>query len=665
MKFFIPDKIVLNIENPNGEYYFSDIKKYRDYVINFSCENLVSKKLKLQFTQYFSHGNKVSNTLSLNCNYVCSSYYLEKISFKIIGDYNINTDLINLNLIETPTNLDEIPITLPSKLVNFIEYVKNNHINCNEKTYPEVKLATILDDFSFKSFQNEINIINLNYENCLDELKSFMPNIFFIESAWNGANNSWEGKIRNNTNCIDDKLLSLVRFCNQNNIPTIFWNKEDLANLKFFKNCSSIFDYIFVTDENLIPYHIKSCNHEHVNILEFAAQPKIHNSVNKNKFKLGSLAFAGAWYGNKYSNRNSDCDVILKPSLDFKLDIFDRNYQNKNKLSYFDMYWPREFHKNIIGSLPYEYIVEAYKNYDLFLNVNSIKNSNTMVSRRIYEILACKTPVLSSVSDAIEDKFKSYVYTSNDKNFTKTILNKILNNNFESRKTAKKAQRFILDNHTYKHRIEQVFDTINFKYTKKTNPKIGIIGILNEEEDINLLNKNILCQSYTNFDVHILVNKNINLKDTVFDKASVSIYYCELSDKEKTNKILNQISLFSDIYDYFVIFNSNIFYAENYIKDYINTLQFVNADIIGKNHILADFKNNKEIYEKCDEHMDSYCNSVFSCSLFINSNKFIDFIKHVNLIESEILYNFNKFTMYSDDEFNISKSNRLFNLINV
>ena len=101
------------------------------------------------------------------------------------------------------------------------------------------------------------------------------------------------------------------------------------------------------------------------------------------------------------------------------------------------------------------------------------------------------------------------------------------------------------------------------------------------------------------------------------------------------------------------------------IKDYVNTLQFVDADIIGKNHVLLDFKNNKELYEKCDEYKDSYCNSLFIYSLFINSNKFIDFINNLNLIKSDIFYSFNKFTMYSDDEFNISKSNEIFNLINV
>lgn len=665
MKFFIPDKIVLSLKSLNNIHYFTKVKKYRDYVINFKCDNLLNKKVNLNIVQYFSDGKIKSINLPLNSTYTCSNYYLQKISLKVRGDYDVNTDLINIEIIETTTNLEEISSDLNPKLIKFIEYIENNKTNYSKKNYSEIKLATILDEFSFKCFEKEANCINLNYETCLDELKNFLPDILFVESVWNGASNSWEGKIRNNTKCIDNKLLNLVSFCKQNNITTIFWNKEDLVNFEYFKSCSSIFDYIFVTDENIIPNQIKVCNHENVHVLEFAAQPKIHNSINKNRFKLGRIAFAGAWYGNKHSSRISDCNIILKPSLDFNLDIFDRNYYNQKKLSYFNMYWPEEYHKNIIGNLPYEYIVFAYKNYDLFLNVNSVKDSNTMVSRRIYEILASKTPILSSYSDAIKNKFRSYVHISMNKNDTKNLLNNILNNNFESRKTSKKSQRFVLDNHTYKNRLEQVFDTINLNYTKKTNPKVCIIGVLNKKENFNLLYKNIISQSYTNFTAYILVDESTNLNDTFFDNNHINISYSNLLDKEKINKLICKIYSLNDECDYFTIFKSNVFYGENYIKDYINILQFVNADIIGKNHILLDIQNKIEIYDKCDEYMDSYCNSIFTCSLFIKYSKFIDLIKHINLIESKTIHNLNNFTIYSDDEFNIAKSPKIFSFINV
>ncbi|RGX01368.1 glycosyltransferase, partial [Paraclostridium sordellii] len=61
----------------------------------------------------------------------------------------------------------------------------------------------------------------------------------------------------------------------------------------------------------------------------------------------------------------------------------------------------------------------------------------------------------------------------------KTIhsINYILNNQFEIKKLSKKNQRFILENHTYKNRLEHIFNTLKVNYTKGKILKVFIIGI--------------------------------------------------------------------------------------------------------------------------------------------------------------------------------------------
>ena len=43
-------------------------------------------------------------------------------------------------------------------------------------------------------------------------------------------------------------------------------------------------------------------------------------------------------------------------------------------------------------------MLTAYRCYDVMLNVNTVTGSPTMFSRRVFESLACGTPVLSSES---------------------------------------------------------------------------------------------------------------------------------------------------------------------------------------------------------------------------------------------------------------------------
>ena len=54
------------------------------------------------------------------------------------------------------------------------------------------------------------------------------------------------------------------------------------------------------------------------------------------------------------------------------------------------------------GSLDYERMLTAYRAHKVMLNVNSVVDSPTMLARRVFEILASGTPVVSTRSAAVE-----------------------------------------------------------------------------------------------------------------------------------------------------------------------------------------------------------------------------------------------------------------------
>ena len=54
-------------------------------------------------------------------------------------------------------------------------------------------------------------------------------------------------------------------------------------------------------------------------------------------------------------------------------------------------------------------MVEAYKNYDIFLNVNSVQNSKFMFARRVFELLASRTMVISGPSLGVSEFFEGIV----------------------------------------------------------------------------------------------------------------------------------------------------------------------------------------------------------------------------------------------------------------
>src|SRR5699024_2603664 len=88
--------------------------------------------------------------------------------------------------------------------------------------------------------------------------------------------------------------------------------------------------------------------------------------------------------------------------MDTVLEIFSR-FRGDAERSQF----PGELADRVGGSLPPDRMLTAYKAYKAFLSVNSVVTSPSMCARRIFEITASGTPVVSAPSPAIGEFFSA------------------------------------------------------------------------------------------------------------------------------------------------------------------------------------------------------------------------------------------------------------------
>ena len=93
-----------------------------------------------------------------------------------------------------------------------------------------------MDPFTYGSYSHEATFQQLTPEKWKDELKTFSPDLLFIESAWRGKDELWWNAV--GKKC--DELVAIVNYCNKHNIPTAFWNKEDPVHFSTFIN----FDFL-------------------------------------------------------------------------------------------------------------------------------------------------------------------------------------------------------------------------------------------------------------------------------------------------------------------------------------------------------------------------------------------------------------------------------------
>lgn len=530
------------------------------------------------------------------------------------------------------------------------DYLKRN----KKVQKPYIKVACILDTFSYECLKYECELIQLEPDSWENTLLQEKPDFLLVESAWRGLNERWRRKIAYLAKSQDTTLESLVNFCKKIKIPTVFWNKEDPYHFEFFLPAARLFEYIFTTDVNCIDRYKKLIGHDNVYVLPFGAQVKIHNPIDKDKEKLGEVAFAGTWYNNGHLDRRKNMENILKPALKYNFHIYDRNYNFTASKSYT---FPDIFQPCNKGCIPYEQMYQTYKKYNVFLNVNSIDDSPTMFSRRVFELLACGTNVISSYSLGIENMFSEVVKLSRNEEDTQKYLEFLLKDKELSDRLALQGQREVFSKHTYTHRFESILDKVGIIYDKQCNPSVSIITCTNRPNSIDAVFSNYERQQYENKELIVILNNNTMSLELWRKKADFynNVRVFQVDEEKSLGECLNY-GVSKARFDYVSRFDDDNYYAQEFIGDLMNAFKYTSADIIGKHTYYAYLRKSKSLVIRFPNLENRYvtflCGSamiikkvVFNKVKFINKSAGCDTAFLKQCIEKNM-------KLYSTDRFN-------------
>ena len=310
-----------------------------------------------------------------------------------------------------------------------------------------LRIAAIMDGFTLTCYAPEAEIQELTAGNWRQEIGDFRPDFLFVESAWRGKNDSWDRKIGHRS----QELHDLVAWCRQNEVPTVFWNKEDPVHYATFLSTAKLFDAVFTTDIDCIHLYRRALDHDRVWLLPFACQPRIHNPIETFERK-DAINFAGAYY-TRYPERTRDLENFTAglPTLK-SLDIFDRNY-GKDDPNYA---FPDSFQPFIVGTLPPDRIDVAYKGYRYAINLNSVKQSQSMFARRVYELLASNTVTISNYSRGLRIMFGDLVISSDDCGEVTRRFRALTESENGAARLRLAALRKIMSEHTSADRLDYI-----------------------------------------------------------------------------------------------------------------------------------------------------------------------------------------------------------------
>ncbi|WP_227423304.1 glycosyltransferase family protein [Pengzhenrongella sicca] len=453
---------------------------------------------------------------------------------------------------------------------------------------PALRVAVILDDFSRLAFRYEWAQVEITPNDWRESLEAAPIDLLFVESAWAGNRGAWKYHLTG-TSAPRPAIRELLEWCRAHGVPTVFWNKEDPAHFEDFLDVARLFDQVFTTDENCLPAYREALGHGRVDVLSFAAQPAIHNPVRSGAgHQARDVAFAGMYFGHKFPERRGQLDLLLGAALrassrmDTGLEIFSRQLGGDATYQF-----PAPFDERVVGSLDYPQMLSAYRAYKVFLNVNSVTSSPSMCARRIFEITASGTPVVSTPSVAIGRFFPEaevpQVATPDDAEHT---LRALVRSPELRDRMVHLAQRRIWSEHTYGHRVGTVLDAVGLATPHApSRPSVSALVSTNRPGQLDHVLRTVGAQ--TSIDVELaLLTHGFELPDQELRARAreAGVHHLVLLHAEPSVSLGECLNLLVGAAsgDLVAKMDDDDLYGAQYLSDQAYALAYSGAEVVGK-----------------------------------------------------------------------------------
>ena len=331
-----------------------------------------------------------------------------------------------------------------------------------------LQVVSVLDDFSSASFSAAVQLWPIEPANVSTDLDHIQPDLVFVESAWNGNHGAWLHQLTGPSGP-KASIVHLLDEAKSRGIPTVFWNKEDPPHFDEFLPLARQFDHVLTTEGSLVDrYRAEGAGT--AGVLQFAASPALHNPRAVERMRQGGICFAGQYFRHKYPERRQQMDMLFEAASRLPLTIYSRVLGGDERYQF-----PDRFASSVVGSLSYDEMVHEYKRHRVFLNVNSVPESQTMCARRIFELAATKTVVVSPHSSAIANTFaEDEVLLVRSTGEARDAMRMCLDDAMERRRIGQRAWRRVAKGHLYEHRADQIASLIG-RDSSRSAPSLEVL----------------------------------------------------------------------------------------------------------------------------------------------------------------------------------------------
>ena len=506
----------------------------------------------------------------------------------------------SLDLVPEEPSLDLVPEDAYPDPSQFIDFPLLPIPEAKGDGHP---VAAILDTFTEYSLRHEVNLLLMSPKHWRAQLEKTRPSFLLVESAWRGNNGGWRNRIVRYEDVEDNPLSELLQYCRSNGIQTVFWNKEDPPHFDNFLGAAKEFDFVFTSDADCVPRYREALGHDRIYVLPFAAQPRMHNPSREKGWPNYPVCFPGSWVPGRYPERAETLRYLLDPAIPHGLHIFDRNLTRTDFGP--DYRFPDRYREAIKGTLTYEEMLTAYRCYDVLLNVNTVTESPTMFARRVFESLACGTPVISSESVGMSRMLGEHVRVTRSMEETANHLQELLGDEEARIREGHLAYRHVHENHTYRHRMDEVFRRVGIGPLVSEQPSVSVLMPTMRPESVARCLDNFKKQAYPEKELILILNNAEFDLDAIRKDADLipNVRVLHVDGRTTLGDCLNR-GVEAASGQYIAKMDDDDHYGERYLSDHVLAASFSDAEVVGKGLYFVYFEaaNTTALREAIPDH---------------------------------------------------------------
>lgn len=188
-----------------------------------------------------------------------------------------------------------------------------------------------------------------------------------------------------------------------------------------------------------------------------------------------------------------------------------------------------------------------------------------MFSRRVFELMACGTPVVSTYAKGIEELFESKaVWLVNNEAEAEEAIKTLLTDDVEWRRRSLAGIREVFSRHTYAHRMNTVLDKIDSPHRIHVDPNLLLLAKVESMSELDSLYRMATSQTYRCFHLQIETPDELNVQIPPPGVELVrSGYICS---RGITNK--------AALYEAIGWLSGRCHYGQNYLLDLANAMSY-------------------------------------------------------------------------------------------